>query len=604
MTIRPDFKGFGPEVKRQLSSVNAGFTETTKKAGGLSNAFGGVSSGAETMGAKVGSAASKMGAALVAATAVGGVALAGFSLNIVRMASDAGENLNKVKVVFGDASKGVENFAKNAAEWLGLSRSAALGALGTFGNLFTAMGIGAPRAAALSQGILKLAADLASFNNIKPEEALEKLRAGLVGETEPLRSLGVNLNAASIEAKALALGLVPVTRNSLEMREASLKLTEAQKNLVEVVKEHGAQSLEHQRARINVAKAEEAVAAAMKGSTGELTAAAKAQAAFALIQEQTISAQGDFARTSDGLANSMRKLKAHISDAQVSLGNELLPTVERLVGVLVKDGIPLVTEMARLFQLGFKGGSIGGDIEGVRLAAFNLGQTLRNDIIPALIAIKDTLVKDFWPAFKLGLDTIMPVLAAFFLFIIDHKVALVLAITAIGLAMAWALPGAPLIIGLGLLIIAIGQFKDNWAELAEIAKNPIKFTVDIVFPDFSPNIGKPSFSAPGLPTLPNPFEEIFNKFPKWPGKAAGGWGSGLTWVGERGPELVNLPSGSYVNSNEQSKRMGAAAADTGVVVNAYNTQVHNYDKKYDANRVLGDLGFAIADEARRRGIRR
>lgn len=41
-----------------------------------------------------------------------------------------------------------------------------------------------------------------------------------------------------------------------------------------------------------------------------------------------------------------------------------------------------------------------------------------------------------------------------------------------------------------------------------------------------------------------------------PGRASGGSASGLTWVGERGPELVNLPSGSQVNNNQASQNMG------------------------------------------------
>jgi len=41
-----------------------------------------------------------------------------------------------------------------------------------------------------------------------------------------------------------------------------------------------------------------------------------------------------------------------------------------------------------------------------------------------------------------------------------------------------------------------------------------------------------------------------------PGRASGGSASGMTWVGERGPELVNLPNGSYVNNNQASQNMG------------------------------------------------
>ena len=39
-------------------------------------------------------------------------------------------------------------------------------------------------------------------------------------------------------------------------------------------------------------------------------------------------------------------------------------------------------------------------------------------------------------------------------------------------------------------------------------------------------------------------------------RASGGAASGMTWVGERGPELVNLPNGSYVNNAQASASMG------------------------------------------------
>jgi hypothetical protein len=42
----------------------------------------------------------------------------------------------------------------------------------------------------------------------------------------------------------------------------------------------------------------------------------------------------------------------------------------------------------------------------------------------------------------------------------------------------------------------------------------------------------------------------------------GGPASGLTWVGEAGPELLNLPSRSYVHSNPESRRMTAGAGPT------------------------------------------
>jgi hypothetical protein len=45
--------------------------------------------------------------------------------------------------------------------------------------------------------------------------------------------------------------------------------------------------------------------------------------------------------------------------------------------------------------------------------------------------------------------------------------------------------------------------------------------------------------------------------------ASGGYGSGLTLVGESGPELMNLPSGTRVNSHAQTMRMLSVAARGG-----------------------------------------
>jgi hypothetical protein len=198
----------------------------------------------------------------------------------VKMASDFEESLNKVKVVFGPAAQEVINFSQTAATQLGMSSQAALDAAGTFGNLFTAMGMAQGPAAEMSTALLQLAADLASFNNLDPTEVLEKLRSGLVGEVEPLRALGVQLNAATVEAKALELGLAD--------------------------------------------------------TADALTEADKVTARYALIMEQTKNAQGDFARTSGGLANQMRILKAQFTNAGASIGAVMLPFVQQLAAWIGK----------------------------------------------------------------------------------------------------------------------------------------------------------------------------------------------------------------------------------------------------------------------------
>lgn len=192
-----------------------------------------------------------------------------------KLASDLDESRNKVKVVFGDMSASVIAWAQNAAQSFGISRQEALEAVGTFGNLFAAMGIGIPTAADMSEKLVGLASDLASFNNADPSEVLEALRSGLVGEVEPLRRFGVNLNQARIEAKALELGI-------------------------------------------------------WDGIT-PLTAAQKAQAAYGIILDDTKNAQGDFARTSDGAANKQRILLATFKDLGAELGQKLLPIGQKIL---------------------------------------------------------------------------------------------------------------------------------------------------------------------------------------------------------------------------------------------------------------------------------
>jgi len=170
-----------------------------------------------------------------------------------------------------------------------------------------------------------LASDLASFNNAMPQEALDALRAGLTGETEPLKRFGVNLSAAGVAAKALELGLADVVVDEQKVHGLTLDLADAQEKAAEALAEHGASSSEYAQAAQKVVELKSKIVEASKGEVQELTSAQKAQAIYALIMQQTTTAQGDFIRTSDGLANSTRIAKAQLADAAATMGSQLLP---------------------------------------------------------------------------------------------------------------------------------------------------------------------------------------------------------------------------------------------------------------------------------------
>jgi uncharacterized protein YukE len=201
-------------------------------------------------------------------------AVGGFSLAIgtvksvlgpaISAASNMEESLSKVNVVFGRGAREVEKFANSAAKNLGQSKQSVLEAAGVFGTFGKAAGLAGEDLALFSNDFTTLATDLASFNNTTPEEAVQAIGAALRGEAEPLRRFGVLLNDATLKQEAMTLGIYD--------------------------------------------------------GKGALTAQQKILAAQSAIYKQTGDAQGDFMRTSDGLANSTRTLSATFKDLQAKFG--------------------------------------------------------------------------------------------------------------------------------------------------------------------------------------------------------------------------------------------------------------------------------------------
>lgn len=281
---------------------------------------------------RMGGAMTKVGKGLSVALTLPVIA---FGVSSVKAASDFHESLTKAQQVFGPLTKSIVDFAKTGADAFGLSTGKALEALGTFGNLFTAMGLGRPKAADLSKGLVQLAGDLASFNNTSVDEALTALQAGMVGQIRPLRRFGVQLSATRVDAEAFRLGLVKMAKDAPGVVKSQIDLEKAVKNLGIAEKQHGKDSVEARDARNKVALAEEAVGAAMKKSGGEITSAAKAQARYSLIMKDTTTAHNDYARTLGGsLANQQKQAIARFENTKEVVGSVLLPVMIKAMGII------------------------------------------------------------------------------------------------------------------------------------------------------------------------------------------------------------------------------------------------------------------------------
>lgn len=220
------------------------------------------------------SGAQKVGGVMTAAVTAPIVAIGVASIG---MASDLNETMSKVDTLFGTSSAAVVAWSEDSAASFGLSQAAALDSVGTIGNMFMQLGASSDAAAKTGQGMVGLAADIASFHNVAggSEEVLEAMNAAFRGEYDSLQRYIPTINAAAVEQAALA--------------------------------------------------------ATGKTAAKELTALEKATAVQALVMAGAGAAVGDFAKTSDGLANSQRIMQAELANVSAEIGKELLPIALELV---------------------------------------------------------------------------------------------------------------------------------------------------------------------------------------------------------------------------------------------------------------------------------
>jgi hypothetical protein len=229
----------------------------------------------------------------IAAGGIVGTKILGFAKDSIDAFSDLNESVNAVNVVFGEAADGILEIGRNSAESLGVAKS-------DFNQLAVGFGAFAEKIAGASgddvvnviDTLTTRIADFASVMNLDFNEAAEKFRSGLAGETEPLRQFNIDVSAAAVTQKALQLGLADTAS---ELRESD-----------------------------------------------------KVYARYQLIMEQTQKTQGDFANTSDELAGKQRKLAAKFKDVQAEVGEKLAGPLTSILGLL-EDLLPVVGDLAEVF---------------------------------------------------------------------------------------------------------------------------------------------------------------------------------------------------------------------------------------------------------------
>jgi len=187
-----------------------------------------------------------------------------FLWDSAKVAGNLTEALNKQRTVFRGLEKEVAQYNKVLTQSYSLSRREAAQFTSTIQDTLVPLGFARDKAGEMSFEVVKLARDLASFNNLPTEQVIGDIQSALVGNVITMRKYGVVLSETSLKQEAANLGY--------------------------------------------------------KVGTGILDANAKAAAALSLAMKGSADAQGDYARTADSFNNQLRAVTSSWEDFQASLG--------------------------------------------------------------------------------------------------------------------------------------------------------------------------------------------------------------------------------------------------------------------------------------------
>jgi hypothetical protein len=243
------------ELRKEINKANqsiAGLQKSaTKSTGGVVNAFKKLKTGIVAL-----------GIGKVISTAI-------------QNGMDAIESDSLFTTVMGENADAVKSWSNEVSNALGLNAINIQKNIGVIYNMTSSMGVAGENALKMSKGVSVLAEDMASFYNLDSAEAFNKLRAGLTGETEPLKALGILVDENTVKQVAYSEGIA----------------------------QNGA----------------------------ELTQQQKVLARYVAILKQTGNAQGDLARTLNSPANQLRQLKQQVTNLGIEFSKFLMPVISAVL---------------------------------------------------------------------------------------------------------------------------------------------------------------------------------------------------------------------------------------------------------------------------------
>ncbi|MEW8994393.1 phage tail tape measure protein [Clostridium sp.] len=262
----------------ELNKMENELKSTTKELKEKSSAWYKLSESMDKAGEKMKAVGDKMSSTGKKLTTAVTLPIVGIGTAATKMAMDAEESENLFEVAMGSMAGDARKWSEETSKALGLNAFNVRKNVATYNSMLTSMGLASEESLKMSEGLTQLSYDMASFYNLKPEEAFEKLKSGISGEAEPLKALGILVNDNTIKTYAYSHGIA----------KQGEQLTEAQ----------------------------------------------KVQARYGAILDATKNAQGDLARTMDSPTNKIRAMKEQAQQIGIQFGQILIPILEKLIAVI------------------------------------------------------------------------------------------------------------------------------------------------------------------------------------------------------------------------------------------------------------------------------
>lgn len=215
-------------------------------------------------------------------------------------------------------------------------------------SMFKGLGMSQEESMVQAEKATNIAADAAAFYDKSLEEASGAMTSFVKGNYEGGESIGLFANDTQMAAFAVKNDLIPATDGAKEASEKSMIAVEkAQKKLSDAYAKHGEDSIEAREAAMKLKEAQESVAEELAPQTqkwADLDEATKqaVRVEYAKQMQEMAGATGQASRESGEYENQMGNVQQAMEEFYAQIGQDILPTfldiLKDLTGVLKKVG--------------------------------------------------------------------------------------------------------------------------------------------------------------------------------------------------------------------------------------------------------------------------